>query len=72
MQQFRCLLSTSDVYYQLLSQHVSGIIMPINKDRVLLHMVLCTGSAGCGWLQLWGVALLGAGTQCPHPTTQWA
>ena len=20
-----------------------------NKDRVLLHMVYCSGSAGCGW-----------------------
>ena len=29
MKQFRCLLSISDVYYQLLSQHVSVIIMPI-------------------------------------------
>jgi len=41
-----------DVYYQLLSQPVSGIIMPIfrkNKDRVLLHTVYCSGSAGCGW-----------------------
>ena len=41
-----------DFYYQLLSQPVSGIIMPIfrkNKDRVLLHTVYCSGSAGCGW-----------------------
>jgi len=41
----RCLLST-------LSQNVSGIIMPIfrrTKDRVLLHVVCCAGSAGCGW-----------------------
>jgi len=28
-----------------------------NKDRVLLHMVFCTGSVGCGWLQVWGVAM---------------
>jgi hypothetical protein len=40
-----------DVYYQLLSQHVSGIIMPIFRRTrtVLLYMVYCSGSAGCGW-----------------------
>ena len=40
-----------DVYYQLLSQHVSGIIMPIfRKTKAqLLHLVYCSGSAGCGW-----------------------
>ena len=40
-----------DIYYQLLSQHVSGIIMPIFRrtKTVLLHMVYCSGSAGCGW-----------------------
>jgi len=39
----RCLLSTH-------SQHVSGIIMPIFRRprRVLLHVVCCTGTAGCG------------------------
>ena len=44
-------MQQSDVYYQLLSQHVSGIIMPIfrRKKTVLLHMVYCAGSAGCGW-----------------------
>jgi hypothetical protein len=40
-----------DDYYQLLSQHVSGIIMPIFRrtKTVLLHIVYCSGSAGCGW-----------------------
>jgi len=40
-----------DVYYQLLSQHVSGIIMPIFRGTtaLLLHLVRCSGSAGCGW-----------------------
>jgi len=41
-----------DVYYQLLFQHVSGINyahLQESKDRVLLHMVYCAGSAGCGW-----------------------
>ena len=47
-------IQQSDVYYQLLSQHVSGIIMPIFRSTktVLLHMVYCSGSAGsagCGW-----------------------
>jgi hypothetical protein len=40
-----------DVYYYLLSQHVSGIIMPIFRrtKALLLHLVSCSGSAGCGW-----------------------
>ena len=40
-----------DVYYLLLSQHVSGIIMPIFRrtKNPLLHLVYCSGSAGCGW-----------------------
>ena len=44
-------MQQSDVYYQLLSQHVSGIIMPIFRrtKTVLLHLVYCSGSAGCGW-----------------------
>ena len=44
-------MQQSDIYYQLLSQHVSGIIMPIFRKTktVLLHTVYCAGSAGCGW-----------------------
>jgi hypothetical protein len=44
-------MQQSDVYYQLLSQHVSGIVMPIFRrtKTVLLHMVYCAGSAGYGW-----------------------
>ena len=44
-------MQQSEVYYQLLSQHVSGIIMPIfrRSKAVLLRMVYCSGSAGCGW-----------------------
>ena len=40
-----------DVYYQLLSQHVSGITMLVFRrtKTVWLHMVYCAGSAGCGW-----------------------
>ena len=43
-------MQQSDVYYRL-SQHVSGIIMPIFRrtKTVLLHLVYCSGSAGCGW-----------------------
>jgi hypothetical protein len=43
-------MQLSDVYYQLLSQNVSGIIMPILRraKTVLLHMVYCAGSAGFG------------------------
>jgi len=39
----RCLFST-------ISQHVSGIIMPIFRRtrRMLLHVVCCAGSGGCG------------------------
>ena len=35
----------------LLSQHVSGIIMPIFRrtEALLLHLVCCSGSVGCGW-----------------------
>jgi len=37
--------------HKTLSQHVSGIIMPIfrRSKSVLLYMVYCAGSAGCGW-----------------------
>jgi len=39
---------------KLLSQHVSGIIMPIIRRTrpVLLHMVFCTVCAGCGCVEL--------------------
>ena len=44
-------MQQSDVYYQFLSQHVLGIIMPIFRrtKAVLLHVVYCSGPAGCGW-----------------------
>jgi len=40
-----------DVYYYILSQHASGIIMPIFRrtKNPLLHLVYCSASAGCGW-----------------------
>ena len=47
-----------------LLEHVSGIIMPIFRrtKTVLLHMVYCSGSAGCDWQRLWGAALQDAST----------
>jgi len=36
-----------DVHYQLPSQHVSGIFR--RTKALLLHLVCCSGSAGCGW-----------------------
>jgi len=42
MQQFRCLLSTSDVYNLLLSQHVSGIFMPIiRRTKTVYYCIRC-------------------------------
>ena len=59
-----------DVYYQLLSQHVSGIIMPFfrrTKERVTAFGVLL-------WFcWMWLVAVVGRCVvgceQCSHPTT---
>jgi hypothetical protein len=44
-------MQQSYVYYQLLSQLVSGIIMLVfrRSKTVLLHVVYCSGSAGCDW-----------------------
>ena len=41
----RCLLSTSAS--TCFGHHYAHL--QENKDRVLLHMVYCAGSAGCGW-----------------------
>jgi len=42
MQKFRCLLSISDVYYQLLSQHVSDIIIPIiRRTKTVYYCIWC-------------------------------
>ena len=45
-------MQQSDVYYQTsvstcFGHHYAHI--QENKDRVLLHVVCCTGSTGCGW-----------------------
>ena len=39
---------------KLLSQHVSGIIMPSSGEQecALPHMVFCTGCDGCGCVEL--------------------
>jgi len=52
-------MQQSDVYYQLLSQHVSGIIMPIfRRTKTLCYCVRCTRlvlldvvGSGCGALR---------------------
>ena len=48
-----------DVYYQLLSQHVSGVIMPIfSKSKTVCYCIWCTAlvlldvvGSGCGALR---------------------
>ena len=52
-------MQQSDVYYQLLSQHVSGIIMPIfRRTKAVCHCIWCTAlvlldvvGSGCGALR---------------------
>jgi len=47
-------MQKSDVYYQLLSQHVSGIIMPIfTRTKTVCYCIRCTELV----LLLWGAAL---------------
>ena len=48
----RCLLLTS-------VSTCFGIIMPIFRrtKALLLHLVCCSGSAGCGWYRLWDAVL---------------
>ena len=45
-------MQQSDIYYQLLSQHVSGIIMPLfRRTKTVRYCVWCTALVllGCGW-----------------------
>ena len=66
-------MQQSDVYYQLLSQHVSGIIMPIfRRTKTVCYCIWCTAlvlldvaGSGCGALRCRMRA-----RQCSHPTTQ--
>jgi len=52
-------MQQSDVYYQLLSQHVSGIIMPIFRGtKTVCYCIWCTAlvlldvvGSGCGALR---------------------
>ena len=52
-------MQRSDVYYQLLSQHVSGIIMPIfRRTKIVCYCIRCTAlvlldvvGSGCGALR---------------------
>ena len=52
-------MQQSDVYYQLLSQHVSGIIMPIfRRTKTVCYCIWCTAlvlldvvGSGCGALR---------------------
>jgi len=77
-------MQQSDVYYQLLSQHVSGIIMPIfRRTKVVCYCILCTAlvlldvvGSGCGALRC-GVRALCATNHIqqnqrgtPHAVTQ--
>jgi len=51
-------MQQSDIYYQLLTQHVSGIIMPIFKrSKTVCYCIWCTAlvpldvvGSGCGAL----------------------
>ena len=61
-------MQQSDVYYQLLSQHVSGIIMPIFRTtKTVCYCIRCTAlvlldviGSGCGALRgrMWAVIRL--------------
>jgi len=66
-------MQQSDVYYQLLSQHVSGIIMPVFRTTkaLLLHLVCClvllnVVGSGCGALRCRTRALLASNNAAPH------
>jgi len=67
-------MQQSDVYYQLLSQHVSGIIMPIfGRTKTVCHCIRCTAlvlldvvGSGCGALRMRTLCLL---TQRPTTAT---
>ena len=67
-------IQQSDVYYQLLSQHVSGIIMPIfRRTKTVCYCIRCTtlvlldvvGSV-CGALRCRMRALLASYNAAPH------
>ena len=47
----RCLVGCDHCEGLCSVELVSGIIMPIFRrtNALLLHLVCCSGSAGCGW-----------------------
>ena len=64
-------MQQSDVYYQLPSQHVSDIIMPIfRRTKTVCYCIWCTAlvlldvvGSGCGALRSWVLAPYNA---APH------
>jgi len=67
-------MQQSDVYYQLLSRHVSGIIMPIfSRTKTVCYCVWCTAlvlldvvGSGCGALRCRVQALLASYNAVTH------
>ena len=63
-----------DIYYQLLSQHVSGIIMPIlGRSKTVCYCIRCTAlvlldvvGSGCGVLCCRMRAVLASYNAAPH------
>jgi len=71
-------LQQPDVYYQLLSQHVSGTIMPIfRRTKAVCYCIRCTAlvlldvvGSGCGALRCRMRAVLGNRCQYDHKGDQ--
>ena len=67
-------IQQSEVYYQLLSQHVSGIIMPIfRRTKTVCYCIWCTAlvrldvvGSGCGALRCRMRALCASYSAAPH------
>jgi len=67
-------MQQSDVYYQLLSQHVSGIIMHIfRRSKTVCYCIRCAAmvlldviGSGCGALRLRMRAVLASYNAAPH------
>ena len=67
-------MQQSDVYYQLLSQHVSGIIMLIfRRTKTVRYCIWCTAlvlldvvGSGCGAMRCRVRALLASYNAAPH------
>jgi len=67
-------MQQSDVYYQLLSQHVSGIIMPIfRRSKTVCYCLRCTAlvlldvvGSGCRALRCRMRAVFASNNAAPH------